>query len=395
MARPKNPTPVYKHHKTTGLARTWVNGRWITLGRYGSPESRSEFARVCAEHAAGLAPKPSGPPTVEPKLTVDQLLLRYLAHAEVHYRTPDGTQTNEVREIKRSLVHIHESYGHTVAREFGPLALAAVRQQMIASNWCRTLINRRVDRIKRAFKWATSQELIPVTVYEALRTLPGLQEGRTAARESEPVKPVPIEVVEASLPFMCAQVRTMVELQLLTGMRPGEVCRLSVDQIDTTGDVWVYSPRQHKTRHRGKNRPIAIGPRARQVLEAFICCREWAASAPLFSPRQAEQERWAAQRAAAKKQWPRHKKVAKRKKALTRDRYSVIVYDTNIRRAAGRAGVPSWHPNQLRHLKATDVRRQFGIEAAGAILGHSKLSVTEVYAERDAALAVKVAREVG
>lgn len=49
MARPKNTTPTYKHHKSTGLARTWVNGKWITLGKYGSPESRS---RVLPSRAA-------------------------------------------------------------------------------------------------------------------------------------------------------------------------------------------------------------------------------------------------------------------------------------------------------------------------------------------------------
>ncbi|MBP3956451.1 site-specific integrase [Gemmata sp. G18] len=395
MARPKNQAPVYKLHKTTGLARCWVNGKWITLGKYGSPESRNEFARVCAEHAAGLIPKPSGPQVTEPRLTVDQLCLRYLEHAKVHYRTPDGKQTDEVREIKRSMVFLHKTYGHTAAREFGPLALAAIRQEMISANWCRTLINRRVDRLKRAFKWATSQELIPVSVYEALRTLTGLQEGRTTARESEPVKPVPLEVIQASLPHMCAQVRAMVELQLYTGMRPGEACAFSMDQVVTDGELWLYKPRQHKTKHRGKSRVIPIGPKARQVLEAFMKDRDWSATAPLFSPAQAEKERFATARAKAKCDWPMREKAKKRKRGATRDRYSVVVYDSNVRRAAKRAGVASWAPNQLRHTKATDVRRQFGIEAAGAILGHSKLSVTEIYAERDTSLALKVAREVG
>ena len=55
MARPKNQTPVYKLHSSTGLARCWVNGKWVTLGKYGSPESRAEFARIIAELATGTA----------------------------------------------------------------------------------------------------------------------------------------------------------------------------------------------------------------------------------------------------------------------------------------------------------------------------------------------------
>ncbi len=57
--------------------------------------------------------------------------------------------------------------------------------------------------------------------------------------------------------------------------------------------------------------------------------------------------------------------------------------------------LPHWHANQLRHSKATDVRRQFGLEAAQVGLGHAKADVTQVYAERDAALAMEVMRKIG
>ena len=42
-----------------------------------------------------------------------------------------------------------------------------------------------------------------------------------------------------------------------------------------------------------------------------------------------------------------------------------------------------WAPNRLRHTRATEVRKQFGLEAAQVILGHAKADVTQVYAERD------------
>ena len=54
-----------------------------------------------------------------------------------------------------------------------------------------------------------------------------------------------------------------------------------------------------------------------------------------------------------------------------------------------------WHPNQLRHTKATEVRQQFGLEAAQVVLGHATADVTQVYAERDTALAVEVMRKLG
>ncbi|MCG2684174.1 MAG: hypothetical protein L6306_11245 [Planctomycetales bacterium] len=57
--------------------------------------------------------------------------------------------------------------------------------------------------------------------------------------------------------------------------------------------------------------------------------------------------------------------------------------------------LPHWHANQLRHSKATEIRRQFGLEAARVSLGHAKADVTQIYAERDARLAVEVARKIG
>jgi hypothetical protein len=181
MARPKNPTPVYKLHSSTGLARCWVGGKWLTLGKYNSPESRAAFARVVAELAAAPAAPPVSAAAAPSHLTVDEVLLAFLRHAEGHYRDADGKPTDEVREIRRALLHLHRLYGPTPAAEFGPRKLAAVREAMIGAGWCRSLINRRLERVKRAFRWATSQELVPVGVLEALRTLAGLQKGRTAA----------------------------------------------------------------------------------------------------------------------------------------------------------------------------------------------------------------------
>jgi len=44
----------------------------------------------------------------------------------------------------------------------------------------------------------------------------------------------------------------------------------------------------------------------------------------------------------------------------------------------------------LRHSRATDLRRLYGIEAAQTVLGHAELEVTQVYAERDAEAALAI-----
>ena len=57
--------------------------------------------------------------------------------------------------------------------------------------------------------------------------------------------------------------------------------------------------------------------------------------------------------------------------------------------------IPHWHPNQLRHTFATRVRKQFGLEAAQVALGHSRCDVSEIYAEKNHALAAAVVAKIG
>ncbi len=53
------------------------------------------------------------------------------------------------------------------------------------------------------------------------------------------------------------------------------------------------------------------------------------------------------------------------------------------------------HPHQLRHNYATRIRKDFGLEAAQILLGHSKADVTQIYAERDMNRAATVAAKIG
>lgn len=327
-------------------------------------------------------------------LTVNELLVRFWVHAERHYKHPDDTATTELTGYRYALRPLRELYGYSRAAEFGPLALKAVRQKMIDADLCRGVTNQHVGRIKRVFKWATAEELVPPHVFQALQAVTGLQKGRSAARETEPVTPVPDAHVDAVLPFVLPPVRAMIELQRVTGMRPGEVCAMRPSDIDTTGQVWLYRPATHKTAHRGKSRVVALGPRALEIIKPFLTLK---LDSALFSPARALAERRAQRRAARKT--PVQPSQAYRRKANPKrapgERYTAHSCNRTIACACERAGVPTWSPNRIRHNYATDIRRRYGLEAAQVLLGHSKADVTQVYAERDLSLAERVAAEVG
>jgi integrase len=285
-------------------------------------------------------------------------------------------------------------YGDSLAADFGPLALKAVRQRMVESGLCRQLVNKRVSRVRHVFKWGAAEELVPPSVLHGLQSVAGLARGRSPAREAEPVKPVPEAFVDAVLPFVLPPVAAMVELQRLTGMRPGEVCAMRACDLDVSGPVWLYRPPRHKTAWRGRERVIALGPKAQAVIKPFLTLDT---SASLFSPRRALAERAAVLRAKRKSrvQPSQQNRRRSRPQRSPGDRYTVTAYATAVRRACVKAGVPQWHPGQLRHNHATAVRKAYGLEAAQVALGHAQASITQVYAERDLTLALKVAAEVG
>jgi integrase len=117
----------------------------------------------------------------------------------------------------------------------------------------------------------------------------------------------------------------------------------------------------------------------------------------LFSPYHAREERFRlARRNRRSKVTPSQKNRRKAKPQLIpASEYTPHTYAHAVRVASARAGVPHWHPNQLRHTFATEVRKAEGLEAAQVMLGHSRADVTQVYAERNESLALRIAARIG
>jgi len=54
-----------------------------------------------------------------------------------------------------------------------------------------------------------------------------------------------------------------------------------------------------------------------------------------------------------------------------------------------------WHPHQIRHTLATELRKEYGLEGAQVVLGHRSLLATQIYAEKNAETAKKIMSLVG
>jgi len=141
MPRKKQLVPAYLLHKPTGQARVRIEGRDCYLGPYGSDESRIRYGQLVSKFAGGQQIDPvksSGKrgslprnEKPDPGPTVGELCVVFLEHAKSHY-TKAGKATSEICILKSCMRPLNDLYGRTPAAEFGPLALKAVREKMIA-----------------------------------------------------------------------------------------------------------------------------------------------------------------------------------------------------------------------------------------------------------------------
>src|SRR5262245_47026302 len=107
MARTRRGTPPSYRRHSSGQACVTVrdhNGRRreILLGKWNSPESKAEYARIISALAAhqGRLALQQQQSSAFGDLTVNELILAFWQHAEQHYRHPDGKPTGELSNFQ-------------------------------------------------------------------------------------------------------------------------------------------------------------------------------------------------------------------------------------------------------------------------------------------------------
>lgn len=234
---------------------------------------------------------------------------------------------------------------------FGPHHLSELQREFIARGLTRQGINKRINLTRRIFRWGVSQNLVHQQTFEALKSIFPVKKGM--AKESKIKSPANITDVFKTMKFLHPMLNAMIQLQLLTGMRPSEICKINIVDIETNDpECWWYKPANHKTSWREKTRAIPLTLKSIKIIERFLLNAE-SAGGYLFSP-------------------------------MCRDKvsasagyfYTTSEYGKAIRKAAIKAKIEPWSPNQLRKYAAQKLLEEQGIESASALLGHSCVDVT-------------------
>lgn len=344
MGRKKNPIPSRLTHRPSGQDRIIWNGRSIYLGKTGSHEADANYRRVVKNIVT------IGEAIAEPsRITCRFMAERFLVHTKESF----PADSSEPKAYERAMDLLVEALGDLPAESITPARFVLMRDAWARAGKSVRTVNKHHNQIISAFRWGVTVELVPAPVWHALQAVPRLKPRRSPAKDPREVGPVEWAHVEAVRDWVRPQVWAMILTQWHTGMRSGEMLAMTPGEIVD----WVYRPGKHKNAWRGHVREIPIGPKCRKILAPWIDGKE--AGDRIFGG------------------------------------YSSQSYGRAVKRACEDAGVPHWHPHQIRHAYATRVRASHGLDAAQAILGHKHARVTEIYAAKSTGLAKKVAEELG
>jgi integrase len=408
MGRKKIVFPEKKLHKQSQHYRLRLAGveHWL-----GTDEAAAEQKRrkLLAESLLDAPPK-SAPSVGTEWHTIAEALVRFEQQELPRY------SAQQIWRFRFALDMLRELHGEEAIAEFDQLKLYDLRLHLLRQKvrkpvapvdatpakrkkykyqteeelptLSRKYVNTLIGCIQTAWTWFVFRKLAPAGSDFALRAVRRLKK-KQGGRELPRVKAAEPADVDKVLPELNHVVRAMVQVQRLTGMRPGELCQMrrcdmtlsptewiypedhprvrAIKVKDTL--IWLYAPASHKMEIKGKARVIAIGPQAQTILTPFLEGR--APDRYLFSPKEASHA------------W----RLARGRKAVygngrePGDVYNPGSYAKLVRAACKRAGV-KWFPNQLRHLVASESDEVSGRDTTQALLGHATPDMAAVYAEQ-------------
>ncbi|MCL2305263.1 MAG: site-specific integrase [Planctomycetaceae bacterium] len=385
--------------KDRNQALSWYKGKRYYHGVWGSPEADRNYKRFITK----LLEKPDL--TLQVGETGD-VLVSELTAGFVKYIESRNVEKTEILHFKRVIGFLVETYGEFAVNEFSPKKLKICRNQMVqAGTLSRPQINKHIGRIIRIFAWGVEEEYVQPSIVAALREVKNLQRGEKGTFDNPPRLEVPDAVVKQTLLFMVPTIAAMVQVQGMTGMRPSEIYRMTVGDIDLTSDpeLWYYTPKNHKTEQFIGGKQIPLGKPEQELIAPYLVGKS--AEESVFSPRQAVRERREQLRAERKSkltpsQRKRDEQRAKYPAEKIGDFYDKHSYRRAIEHAIKKGNktlpvgeeIPTWTPYQLRHAAATAIEKEFGLDKAQAQLGHKTANMTKRYAHAQLVITEELAR---
>ena len=294
--------------------------------------------------------------------------------------------------------------------------------------WNKNSVRRIAQMITDVFRFGVEDSMCEETLLSAIKTV---RTGKIINKYGDKIreetqKHIPedddiAEVINTANPVM----KAMIIVGMETGMRPAELAHLNKDEIN---DNWIYTPKNHKNAHRGQTRAIPLNKRCREALDALELIRPDKLNRYYFTVREALAFRKQARRKdvftpalvkvlrshlsqalAARAAGVSHTAINRWRRELEENDFSVNrffneitvkgsnlfvknKFHKHLREACDKAGVERFCPYAFRHKVAQEIRDNYGVEAASAMLGHKQINTTELYAKNAEKLALDISK---
>lgn len=350
-----------------GTARVSHNRVWHYLGPIGSEEAKLKYAQLILQWAAD----PNSGRLKADDYLIAELFADYLER---------GKAKSVYRERHAARIFCGR-YGVMPVHEFRALHLEEYKTWLCSevdvsgkTRWNATSVKQFIQVVRRAWEWGIVWGKTTATQLVELRVVKLPTAGEV--RRKKVVSPAHRDTLAKLLPALPQPVRDLVHVIAETGMRPGEVCRLTPAQItrggtadvpgrgrEELGELWMATLEKHKTAGTIGAKYVLLNPTVRGILEALWDERR--SDEAFFRPKDS----------------PR-----------TGRRRRVPFFAPNtvyhaVLRACDRAGIEAVTPYQFRHLKAVTLDEEHGRDVARAVLGHTSEHMTSHYTGRNFAAA--------
>lgn len=374
---------------SSGQARITLNGKVHYLGAFGSPEAHQRYGELIQQWLdGGRRPLHTQPHPGQVTVTVRDLFEQYRTWIVTTGRyTKNGATTPQRGLIERSLTSFEDFAGHMRATQLTEAVIVQWRDRIeLNRKLTRGGVNRKVQMLLGALRWAKTRGLLPKAVWADCRDIEPLKKGECGNRRERlrVRRAVTLEEVEkVAAACTCRHVAAMLRVQALVGCRPGEVAGMRWADIDKTPVVvddvplWTYRVADPvaKTAHHGRSISYAIPPRAQAILAEFPAFP----TALIFSPAQSIAERG------------RSRKTA----PAFGPKWTARAYRNAVVRACVAAGVAYFTPHEVRHGAITRAAEQHGVLAAQRLANHSSAATTARYLHTTDDDAYRVAARIG
>lgn len=326
--------------------------------------------------------------------TIGEMIDQYLAHLRERLTRSNGKPTRSYENTKAKLERFARVAGELEPSKLTPVLLRRFTQALHEqTDLCGKYVRSHLSEIKRATRWASEMGLVEPSIYHHVRDVKGLDPGQ--GRTTEKRKPVEWETIRSTLPHLPTTMAAAVLVLYHTGMRPGELLKMRLVDLDTSELPWRYTLAEHKTAKHIGERVLFIGPRAASIIESLAAGRS--PGAYVFSARRDRlQQRLAV--TISRQTAPNcgnHAGHNVRNPDLDDRPITVNALGQALDRACDAAGIERWTTYQLRHTAATRIARSCGLDFAQRVLGHTTSRMTENYAHDDGTAAARAMMEQG